>query len=759
MKPMSSLLMVFGLLFLLLGGKSQPVQSAPPPPDALQALQAMSGGQARVDLNQDTGLVRFIGADLDHAVPAQNSLSARGSAADAAMEFAREYAGLFGVSSPDATLQVEKAETSAEGQTFVRYQQTYQGIPVLGGELIVQLDAAQRLLSMSGEALDNIQVATTPAVEAAAAQQTALALTAREYGMPVESLQVGDTALWVYNPRLLGDPAIPVTRLVWRMDVSALGLDPVKELVLVDAQTGAVPLHFNQIDTLLSRKVYDNNNDSSKGLPGTSVARSEGGGASGVADVNYAYDFAGQTYNFYFTSFGRDSIDNAGMQLISTVRYCSPSSSCPYANAFWNGAQMVYGENYASGDDVVGHELTHGVTERTAHLFYYMQSGAINESLSDIFGEFVDQLNDSRHTDAPATKWRMGEDLPGSFLGVGLRDMKDPTTFSDADKMSSIYYRGGRYAGGSDDVGGVHHNSGILNKAAFLMVDGQMFNGQTVAPIGLAKTAQIVYKLQTNLLVSGSDYNDVFNLLPQACYSLVGSHGITTADCTQVVKAVTATEMNLTNPTYGPPAVPQVCTAGLSKVGLFSDGFEGTLANWTLVGGAWGFPPADFNYAKTGLQSLGADDSAIASADATAAMKTGVTIPSVAGQKTYLSFAHAFDLDSFGTTYYDGGVVEYSENGTTWLAMDALPVVNGPTATIESGFGNPLDGRTAFSGYSHGYQTTRYDLSSLAGKNVRFRWRLGVDSGFYVLGWFVDDVSVYTCKTLPEKIYLPSIVR
>ncbi len=61
-----------------------------------------------------------------------------------------------------------------------------------------------------------------------------------------------------------------------------------------------------------------------------------------MADVDYAYDFAGQTYDYYFINFGRDSIDNAGMELISTVRYCSPSAACPYANAFWNGAQMVW---------------------------------------------------------------------------------------------------------------------------------------------------------------------------------------------------------------------------------------------------------------------------------------------------------------------------------------------------------------------------------------------------------------------------------
>ncbi len=130
----------------------------------------------------------------------------------------------------------------------MRYQQTYQGIPVLGAELIVQLDGAQRLLSMSGEALDGIQVTTTPAVDAQTARLTALEMTAKTYGMPVEGLQAGEPALWVYNPRLLDDPSIPLTGLVWRTEVTAVGLEPVRELVLVDAQRGGVRLHFNQVD-------------------------------------------------------------------------------------------------------------------------------------------------------------------------------------------------------------------------------------------------------------------------------------------------------------------------------------------------------------------------------------------------------------------------------------------------------------------------------------------------------------------------------
>ena len=139
---------------------------------------------------------------------------------------------------------------------------------------------------------------------------------------------------------------------------------------------------------------------------GAAVATEPGNppGAGDDDDVAPAYNFAAATYDFYFNRFGRRSLDDADMTLVSTVDYCDPRFplECPdYDNAFWNGTQMAYGNGYAAGDDVVGHELTHGVTDFSAHLFYYYQSGAINESLSDVMGEFIDQTE--RPPTRPAT--------------------------------------------------------------------------------------------------------------------------------------------------------------------------------------------------------------------------------------------------------------------------------------------------------------------------------------------------------------------
>ena len=183
---------------------------------------------------------------------------------------------------------------------------------------------------------------------------------------------------------------------MWRTEVASTS-GTFDELVFVDAHTGTIALHFDQHAEAKSRRVCDRNNVPGGEACTSGFARVEGQAATGIADVDRAYNFSGHTYDFYFSKFARDSLDNAGLILRSTVRFCPDSFNCPFANAFWNGSQMVYGQGFASADDVVGHELTHGVTDFESDLYYFGQSGAINESLSDVFGEFVDLTNGAGH--------------------------------------------------------------------------------------------------------------------------------------------------------------------------------------------------------------------------------------------------------------------------------------------------------------------------------------------------------------------------
>ncbi|MBL7942641.1 MAG: M4 family metallopeptidase, partial [Flavobacteriales bacterium] len=362
-------------------------------------------------------------------------------------------------------------------------------------------------------------------------------------------------------------------------------------------------------------------------------------------DADKAHTFAYGTYNFYKNHHGRQSIDNANMDIISSVDYGSG-----YQNAYWSGTQMVYGDGYSLADDVVAHELTHGVTQYESNLFYYYQSGAINESFSDVWGELYDQEN-GLGNDTSSAKWLMGEDLP---IGA-IRSMSNPTAYSDPDKMTSPYYNTT-----SSDNGGVHTNSGINNKAVYLMVDGGTFNGKTVTALGANKTLAIYYEAQTNLLSSGADYGDLYNLLYQACLNLVnGPDGITNANCQEVRDATDAVEMNL-QPISNFNTDAPLCNLSQTVVPIYQDGFENGLGNWTINNGStprWQLDSPYGPFAHSGVHFLYGNDypqSGVVT-DATVRLASKL-IP--AG--SYLHFAHAYDFEFYGSNNYDGGVLEYS---------------------------------------------------------------------------------------------------
>jgi len=205
-------------------------------------------------------------------------------------------------------------------------------------------------------------------------------------------------------------------------------------------------------------------------LPGQTV-RTEGGPASGDATADRAYDWLGATFEFYEAAYGRNSIDGSGLPMISTVHYGQS-----YDNAFWNGSQMVYGDGDGTmfGDftlplDVTGHELTHGVTQHTAALEYSGQSGALNESISDVFGVLVKQYHLGQTADQ--ADWLIGQGLLASKVqGVALRSMKAPGTAYDDPTLGKDPQPAdmAHYVNTYQDNGGVHINSGIPNHAFYL---------------------------------------------------------------------------------------------------------------------------------------------------------------------------------------------------------------------------------------------------------------------------------------------------
>jgi bacillolysin len=754
-----------------------PDQSQSSDATLLRRLSQASGGTPRIVRHAETGKARFLEAGSNQPLWQSNSLAAA-TPEQLSRTFLSAYGQLFGLRSQDRELTLMQQERVSD-RNFVRFQQVYQGVPVIAGEIVVQTNQQRAVMSANGELMPELQITTQPSVAADLAAQKALSAIAKEYHLRASDLRGTTPQLWIFNPALLGGPGARVSHLVWRMEVSGYAAgEPIRELALVDAQVGTIALHFNQIADARHRYVCDDQNavdpdgNQDNDCTPASFARIEGQPPIGSADVDLAYDYAGATYDYYLKNFGRDSLDGKGLPLISLVRYCPSASECPFQNANWDGQQMTYGAGFASADDVVGHELSHGFTEFTSHLFYYYQSGAINESLSDVFGELIDQT-DGLGNDAANVRWLLGEDLPASF-GV-IRNMQDPgalppgvngPNFSPSpDRMTSA-----NYESSSSDQGGVHTNSGVNNKAAFLMTDGGTFNGQTITGLGAAKVGAIYYTLEVAFLTSGSDYQDLSDDLPTACDVLAatGAYGLSAADCAQVRKVVLATEMSTTPPAAPAPEAP-VCAAGQTSQDVFFDDFEnpasGTWASSAAQGeNTWYYPAStnpfgvDFTYTTSGKQSLwGYDQGGTAQqpsipADYSIAMARDVAVPANA----HLHFRHAFDFEADFGGSYDGGVVEYSTNsGGSWNDAGPLFSENGYNAALDSSSDNPLHGRAVFGGASHGYYSSRLDLSTLAGQNVRFRFRIGTDESVDSYGWFIDDLRVYTCGATPPVVSLP----
>ncbi|HSO12481.1 MAG TPA: M4 family metallopeptidase [Anaerolineales bacterium] len=273
------------------------------------------------------------------------------------------------------------------------------------------------------------------------------------------------------------------------------------------------------------RIVYDAKNGST--LPGTAI-RNEGDPPSSDIAVNEAYDGSGATYDLFKELYQRNSIDGNGMRLDSTVHYQKG-----YDNAFWDGEQMVYGDGdenlpvserlfnrFTIAIDIIGHELTHGVTQFEAKLNYSQQPGALNESMSDVFGSLVKQ----RHLNQTADQadWIIGAGLlTANVNGIGIRSMKAPGTAYDDPVLGKDPQPAHMkdYVTTISDNGGVHINSGIPNRAFYI----------TAVELGgyaWEKAGQIWYVALKNKLTSNSNFQDCANFTYQTAGELYGAGSI-----------------------------------------------------------------------------------------------------------------------------------------------------------------------------------------------------------------------------------------
>jgi vibriolysin len=440
---------------------------------------------------------------------------------DDAASFARGFAARLGGSGTES-FEARRVVNDDMQQTHVRVQQQIAGLAVIGADLIVHADARTgNVLGVNGRFVPDRGLPRRPAVNAGAAIENAVA----EYGIADFNVVGVPELLYVIGEN-------DSIHLAWSNLIAYVDADGDDQLdrVFADAITGDAVDRHPQYHRAKYRKTYTCSNGTT--LPGTLLFNE--GGSSSDTTAMAAYNNAGKTYDYYYTKHARDSYDGAGATMHSSVHY-----STNYNNAFWNGSQMVYGDgdgttftSLAKSLDVVAHELTHAVTEKTAGLVYKNESGALNEGMSDIFGAATEIYNDGGINSAT---WLIGDEIyTPATAGDALRYMDDPAKGGDYD------YYPTRYIGTSDN-GGVHWNSGIANLAFKLLVTGgthpRSKTSTAVTGIGIAQAEKIFYRALDVYSTSSTNFRVMRDYTLRAASDLYGS---TSTAYAQVANAWTA---------------------------------------------------------------------------------------------------------------------------------------------------------------------------------------------------------------------------
>ncbi|MCB0195637.1 MAG: peptidase M4 family protein [Anaerolineae bacterium] len=508
-------LLVFLLFILLLITANSPTYAANPPPnkwDAVRNFANDAGAEPDIDWDAATGVPTFIRGRFPEDLAVQDP----SNQVDQAYTFFQRYGDLFHMETPQTELSL--INTVQSNGDHLRFQQMYEGVPVWGAQLLVHSKNGQ-MTAVNGHYQPGIVLDPIPQRNASQAE----AIARHHLGTTQAATLSTDVELVVMTYRV--EPAA----LTWLVQLST-DSPPGRWLYFVDAHTGAIVYHFNNLPHAKNREIYDANGAcSSFSLPGASVATEGTGGSLSAGSAQDAFIYTGNAYDYFMSQFGRDSYNGAGATIMTSVTF-GTVGVCNNAafNAFWNGTQMVFGaggsgyNHFAKAEDVVIHEFTHAVTEYSAGLIYQFEQGALNESMSDIFGVFAQQRSTGNFND-----WDLGEDLNTVF-----RNMADPTLYNQPAHMDDY-----NELGWVDDSGGVHINSGIPNKSAYLMVNGGTFSGVPVTGIGLAKTEQIFYRALNHYLSPLSGFNDIRISTIQSCTDLMGTFGIVNADCNQVQNA------------------------------------------------------------------------------------------------------------------------------------------------------------------------------------------------------------------------------
>ncbi len=477
-----------------------------------RTLEAPGATEPPVLLTDNGGFIHFLGAPPSGRFTARQPADKSAGPVGVARNFVNDYSGAFGILSPKTDFC--ERTVRREANTFVQMAQTYNGLSVLGAEMVVQVndDGSVRnimnSLAKNTAPLDSGKTALSPAIAAGLAPAMAIRLEAAMQGRAENEFTASDAELMIFAPEVFGRSGEP--QLVWRVEVRPVDVRQPEVAVFVNAHSGIFAFHYPLRPDAKSRNIYDANYQEDLSL--ATLMRKEGDAPlDDDVIVNNIYDYLGVTYDWYNSNFGRDSWDAAGAVMTGYAHY-------PFLNASWvpSLSAMLFGDLFIA-DDITGHEMTHAVTGTDVDLIYEGFSGALNEALSDWGGEFID-LTDGLGNDSAAVRWYLGEDSSFANPDVpansgippsAIRYMKDPTVFGDPDRMTSPYLRS-PYS--LVDYGGVHSNSGVINKLTYLLTDGDTFNGQTVAGMGIPTVAQVYYNA-IPLMTSSSNFFDFYAAL------------------------------------------------------------------------------------------------------------------------------------------------------------------------------------------------------------------------------------------------------
>ncbi|OZM57048.1 bacillolysin [Lottiidibacillus patelloidae] len=516
-----------------------------------------------ISWNSETGTPYFVTGTL--------ATSTSMTAEELVLDYLSSKKNLFKFSSPHAKQSFKILEVNQDdlGFTHLRLQQMHQGIPVYGSQLTAHVKNGT-LMSVSGTVIPDLEKKSSLKKNSKLTAQEAIKVAEEKLGFTADYEKKPHAEYMVYTKD--GQAS-----LAYVVNLNFLYPEPGNWMFTVDAVSGDVLNSFNAMHYAKGGK----GGKPGGGSGGTEI-KTTGTGTGVLGDAKtlnitqkgssyyledrtrdgwiYTYDasnrtrlpgklwedldaqfnlsydaaavdahyYAGVTYDYFMTKFNRNSYDGNGAALHSTVHY-----SRSYNNAFWNGQQMVYGDGdgttfvpLSGALDVVAHELTHAVTDSSADLIYQNESGAINESMSDIFGTLT-EFHANNNPD-----WLVGEDIytPG-IEGDALRSMADPTASNDPDHYSVRYT-------GTQDNGGVHWNSGIINKAAYLLSQGGTHYGVAVTGIGNDKMGAIFYRSLTQYLTASSNFSHLRAAAVQSATDLYGANSSEVASVNQAFDAV-----------------------------------------------------------------------------------------------------------------------------------------------------------------------------------------------------------------------------